>query len=134
MTKYEGPIKEIDSTPEEVYKFISNFDNFENIIPKEHIKEWESDGDSCRFKVDKIGNVGLKIVDKEEYKTVKYSSDGKVPFNFFLWIQLKEKADDKSWVKITIKADINPMMRMMVGSHIDKFLNVMTDAISKHKF
>ncbi len=65
MTKYEGPIKNIDSTPEKVYSYISNFDNFENIIPKEHIKEWESDGDSCRFKVDKIGNVGLKIVDKE---------------------------------------------------------------------
>ncbi len=57
-----------------------------------------------------------------------------MPFNFFLWIQLKENGEDKSWVKLTVKADINPMMKMMVGSQIDKFLNVLTDAISRHKF
>lgn len=134
MTKFEGPIKPIPYSSEIVYKFLSSFDNFEDLLPAEHVEDWQSNGDSCRFKVSGVGEVGLRIIEKEELKTIKYSADGKTPFNFFLWIQLKEKANDDSRVRLTIKADLNPMIKMVVATPITKFLEVLTEAIASHNY
>lgn len=134
MTKFEGPIKEIPYSSEVVYQFLSNFDNFEDLLPAEHIEEWHSSGDSCRFKVNGIGEVGLRIVEKEEFSVIKFSGDGKTPFNFFLWIQLKDKEENDSRVKLTIKADLNPMLKMVVTTPIAKFLEVVTEAIASHNY
>lgn len=133
MTKFESEVKQVNHSNENVYKFISNFNNFESLIPQDKIKDWQSTEDTCKFSVEGIGDAGLKIVEKEEFTTVKYSTDGKVPFNFFLWIQLKQLTETDTRVKLTIKADLNPMMKMMVGKHVKKFLNMLGDAIANYK-
>ena len=65
---------------------------------------------------------------------IKYTAEGKTPFNFFLWIQLKEVAEDDTRVKLTIKADMNPMIKMMASKPIKKFLGVLVEAIANHQY
>ncbi len=134
MTKFESDIKQALHSEEKIFAFISNFNNFENLIPKDKISNWQSTEDSCRFKVDGIGEAGLKIIEKEPFKTVKYSTDGKVPFNFYLWVQLKPVATNDTRIKLTLKADLNPMMKMMVRKHVKKFLNMLGDAIAQYHY
>ncbi len=134
MTKFESDIKQTAQNDETVFSFISDFNNFQNLIPQDKIKDWQSTEDSCRFKVDGIGDAGLKIIEKEPFKTVKYSTDGKVPFNFYLWVQLKQVAEKDTRIKLTIKADLNPMMKMMVSKHVKKFLNMLGDAIATYDY
>ena len=134
MTTFESDIKKALHNDEKIFDFISNFNNFEELMPKDKVRDWQSTEDSCRFKVDGIGDAGLKIVDKEPFKTVKYSTDGKVPFNFYLWVQLKQVADNDTRIKLTIKADLNPMMKMMVSKHVKKFLNMLGDAIAGYQY
>ncbi|GAF01659.1 hypothetical protein [Saccharicrinis fermentans] len=134
MTKFESEIKKALYSQEKIFSFISNFNNFKDLIPQDKIKDWQSTEDTCRFKVDGIGEAGLKIVDKEPVKTVKYSTDGKVPFNFYLWVQLKQVAENDTRIKLTLKADLNAMMKMMVGKHVDKFLNMLGDAIASYDY
>ncbi len=134
MTKFESDIKQALHSEEKIFAFISNFNNFENLIPKDKISDWQSTEDSCRFKVDGIGEAGLKIIEKEPFKTVKYSTDGKVPFNFYLWVQLKSVATNDTRIKLTLKADLNPMMKMMVSKHVKKFLNMLGDAIAQYHY
>ncbi len=134
MTTFESDIKKALHNEEKIFSFISNFNNFKDLIPQDKVKDWESTEDTCRFKVEGIGEAGLKIVDKEPFKTVKYSTDGKVPFNFYLWVQLKQVAEKDTRIKLTIKADLNPMMKMMVSKHVKKFLNMLGDAIANHHY
>ncbi len=134
MTKFESDIKSALHNEEKIFTFISDFNNFKELIPQDKIKDWESTADTCRFKVDGIGEAGLKIVEKEPSKVVKYSTDGKVPFNFFLWVQLKKVSDNDTKIKLTIKADLNPMMKMMVSKHVKKFLNMLGDAIANYHY
>ena len=134
MTSFTSDIKVSPHNREKIFSFISNFNNFEDLIPLDKIKDWESTEDTCRFKVDGIGDAGLKIIEKEPYKTVKFSTDGKVPFNFFLWVQLKEVADNDTRIKLTLKADLNPMMKMMVAKPINKFLNMLGDSIAGYHY
>ncbi|WP_068474898.1 hypothetical protein [Saccharicrinis aurantiacus] len=132
MTKFESEIKKVSQSDEKIFKFISDFNNFKSLIPQDKIKNWQSTEDTCKFSVDGIGDAGLRIVEKQASTTVKYSTDGKVPFNFFLWIQLKQVAENDTRIKLTIKADLNPMMKMMVGKHVKKFLNMLGDAIANY--
>jgi hypothetical protein len=134
MTKFESEIKKSQHNDNQIFSFISNFNNFENLIPKDKITGWQSSEDSCRFSVNGIGEAGLKIIDKEPYKTVKYSTDGKVPFNFYLWIQLKQVDINDTRIKLTIKADLNSMMKMMVGKQVKQFLNMLGDAIASYNY
>jgi len=134
MTKFESDIKRAKYNDEKVFSFIANFNNFENLIPQDKIKNWQSTEDCCRFNVDGIGEAGLRIIEKESFTTVKYSTDGKVPFNFFLWVQLKKVDENDTRIKLTLKADLNPMMKMMVGKQAKKFLNIFGDAIANYHY
>lgn len=134
MTKFENDIKTALHDEEKIFSFISDFNNFEDLIPKDKVKDWQSTQESCRFKVDGIGEAGLKIVDREPFKAVKYSTDGKVPFNFYLWVQLKQVNENETRIKLTIKADLNAMMKMMVSKHVKKFLNMLGDAIANYHY
>ena len=102
MTKFESDIKRAGHNDETIYSFISNFNNFKDLIPQDKIKDWQSTEETCRFKVEGIGDAGLKIIDKDPFSTVKYSTDGKVPFNFFLWVQLKQIAENDTRIKLTV--------------------------------
>jgi carbon monoxide dehydrogenase subunit G len=134
MTTFEGPVKAIPHPSDVVYGFLSDFNNFEDLLPPDKISDWESDGDSCRFTVEGIGELGLRIIDKVPYKTIKFSADGKTPFDFFLWIQLKDMGVDDTKVKLTIKAELNPMLKMMVTGPVNKFLTVVTDGIAAYPY
>lgn len=134
MVKFESDIKKANQNDETIFAFISNFNNFEDLIPKDKISDWQSTDDTCKFKVEGIGDAGLKIIDKEPHKTVKYSTDGKVPFNFHLWVQLKQVEENDTRIKLTIKADLNQMMKMMVSKHIKKFLNMLGDSIANYHY
>ncbi|WP_291860207.1 SRPBCC family protein [Marinilabilia sp.] len=134
MTRFESQIKTIQHPASVVYDKLSNFDNFSAVLPADKIKNWESDGDSCRFEVDGVGPVGLKIVEREDHKTIKYSSDGKVPFNFFLWIQLKEVKEGESKLKITLDAHLNPMIKLVAKGPLEKFIGILADGIAGYNY
>ena len=134
MTKFESDIKKSTYPAETIFNFLADFDHFGDVIPQDKISNWQSFGDSCRFTIDPVGEVGLRIVEKEEFSTIKYTAEGKTPFNFFLWIQLKEVAEGDTRIKLTIKADMNPMIKMVASKPVKKFLDVLSDGIAKHEY
>lgn len=133
-TTFESSVKSVSYPPESIYNLLCDFNNFSDVIQNQKVKDWESTTDTCRFKVEGVGEVGLRIIDREPFTTIKYTADGKTPFNFYLWVQIKEVAGSDSRIKLTIKADMNPMMKMVASQPIQKFLDMLADAIAGHKF
>ncbi|MBN2744064.1 MAG: SRPBCC family protein [Marinilabiliaceae bacterium] len=131
---FESSVKSVSYAPESIYNLLCDFNNFSDVIQNDKVKDWQSTTDTCRFKVEGVGEVGLRIIDREPFSTIKYTADGKTPFNFYLWVQIKAVADDDSRIKLTIKADMNPMMKMVASQPIQKFLDMLADAIAGHKF
>ncbi len=134
MTKYESQIKVVPYSKKRIFNFLSDFDNFGVIVPKDKIKNWQSHGGHCTFELDMVGEVGLRIVENTPFDTIKYTSEGNTPVNFFLWVQIKEVEEADSRVKLTIKADMNPMIKMVVAGPIKKFLEILADAIASHNY
>ena len=134
MTKYESEIKVVPHPGEKIFNFLSDFDNFGELLPKDKIKNWQSFGDHCTFEIEMVGEVGLRIVEKTPFDTIKYVAEGNTPVNFFLWVQIKEVAESDSRIKLTIKADMNPMIKMVARETIKKFLEVLADGIASHDY
>jgi carbon monoxide dehydrogenase subunit G len=134
MIKLESRIGKIHNTEEKIYNFLSDFNNFKDLIPEDKIKNWESSADSCRFTIDSIGEAGMQIVEKQPYGLIKVASkvNNKIEFNF--WIQLKQTGEKDTRIKLTIKADVNPMLRMIVKKPLQTFLDSIIDRLEKLKF
>jgi carbon monoxide dehydrogenase subunit G len=134
MTKVESRIGKIKSSEMRVYFYLSDFDNFEKFLPADKIKNWKSKGENCRFTIEGIGDVGLKIIEKEPNKLIKITGDNlaKVDFNF--WIQIKQVQENDTRIKLTIKADLNPMMKMVAIKPLQEFVNILVDRLEQFQF
>jgi carbon monoxide dehydrogenase subunit G len=133
-TKIESRVGTIASSEERIYNFLSNFNNFKQFIPDDKIQDFQSTEDSCQFSVPNMGKVGLRIIEKIPYNTVKISGDGMANQQFNLWVQLKQVSESETKVKLTIKAELNPMLKMMVTKPLENFVNKLVEAMERMRF
>ncbi len=131
MTRIESKIGVVKQPAEKIFNFISNFNNFNQLIPEDKVKDFESSNDTCRFKVEGIGQAGLRIIEKEPHKLIKISSDEETTFDLLLWIQIKEIEPGDSRLKITTEVNLNPMMATMVRKPLKNFIDTLIDQAEK---
>jgi carbon monoxide dehydrogenase subunit G len=134
MSRIESKIGVVPHPAEKIYRYISNFDNFRELIPPDRVSDFESTGDTCRFRVEGIGQAGLKIVEKEPPKLIKISSDEHTSFDFLLWIQIKEVSEGDSRLKITTEVHLNPMMAAMAKKPLKNFVDTLVEQAEKLSF
>lgn len=124
--KYESKIESIPAPVAQVYPVLSNLSNLERVrdmIPQDRVKELDITPDAVKMKVDGLGQkLTLRIVDRIENDTVKFGLDN-LPMDMNCWIQLKEVAPNDTRVKITMKADIPMMFRLMLDKKIQQGLD-----------
>ena len=133
-TKIESRTGKINANEEHIYNFIADFNNFKGFIPADKVEDFQSSTDHCRFKVSGIGEVGLRIIEREPFNTIKVTGDGMANQQFFLWVQLKQMAEKDTRIKLTIKAELNPMLKMMATKPLQNFLDKLVDAMEKVDF
>ena len=131
MTKIESRIGVVKQPAEKIFNYISNFNNFNQLIPEDKVKDFESTDDTCRFKVEGIGQAGLRIIEKEPHKLIKISSDEETTFDLLLWIQIKEVEPGDSRIKITTEVNLNPMMATMVRKPLKNFIDTLIEQAEK---
>ncbi|MBN2484841.1 MAG: SRPBCC family protein [Bacteroidales bacterium] len=129
--RIESKVGKIPRKDETVYNFFSDFDNFKSLIPADKVKNFSSQGDSCSFSIDMIGDTGLKIIEKEPYKLIKLSSPGQSKFEFKLWIQLKDLGDETTAVKLTLETFLNPMLEIMAKKPLQNFVDTLADQLGR---
>ena len=130
-TTFESAVKTINTNKKDIFNTLSDLRNVEKIkdrIPQDKVKEIKLDQDSIAFVVDPVGNLCLRIIEREEFKTIKFTAE-KSPIDFLLWIQLVETTDNETKLKVTLKADLNPMLKMMASKPLEQFINMLADAL-----
>ena len=124
--KYESKIESIPAPVAHVYPVLSDLSSLERVrdlIPQDKVKELEISPDAVKMKIDGLGQkITLRVVDRIENDTIKFGLDN-MPLEMNCWIQLKEVAPNDTRVKLTVKADIPLMFRMMLEKKIQKGLD-----------
>jgi hypothetical protein len=140
--KYTSEVKFVNHNNLVVYNFLSDFNNLgkflnENTleriaeqIPNGKISDFRADRDGCRFTVSTFGEAGFSIIAREEPKTIKITGEGKIPFEIFLWIQILPVSAYQCKIRLTLQANLNMMMKMMVGKKLQEGIDRMADALT----
>ena len=133
MKKFESSIKQIPYSQEAVYRNISDLSNLERVrdrVPADKVKDFSFDHDSVTISVDPVGQIILRIVEREEPKCVKFeTTQSPMPFN--LWIQVLPVNETTSKMKVTVKADIPFMLAGMVAGPIQDGVEKIADAMAQ---
>ena len=136
MTKFESSVKQIPYPIEDVYRNISDLSNLERVrdrVPQDKLKSFSFDQDSVSINVDPVGDLRLRIIEREENKCVKFEAE-QSPLPFNLWIQVLPVNDTESKMKITVAADIPFMLKGMVSGPLQDGVDKIADALSHIPF
>ena len=136
MSKFESSIRQIDYPQQIVFQGLSNLDNLSKVqdrIPEDKAKDLSFDNDSVSINVPPVGKITLRIVEREEPKTIKFETvESPLPFNF--WMQLLPVTETSCKMKLTIKAELNPFIKAMVSSHLQDGIEKIADVLQMIKY
>ena len=136
MSTFESSIRQIPYKQEAVFNILSDLSNIERIkdkLPKDKLEQMTFDSDSISVSVNPVGQIKLRIVEREAPKCIKFeTADSPVPFN--LWIQVVPTGDNASKMKLTIKAELNPFIKGMVKKPLMEGLEKIADLLQVIKY
>jgi hypothetical protein len=72
-------------------------------------------------------------VDKIENDTIKFGAEG-IPMEANFWIQLKEVSPADTRIKLTLKADIPMMFKLIIGKKIQTGLDQAADMLAQFPY
>ncbi len=133
MTKFESSVKQIPYPVEDVYRNISDLSNLERVrdrVPEDKVKDFAFDSDSVSLSVAPVGQLKLRICDREENKCVKFEAE-QSPLPFNVWVQVLPVSETESKMKVTVKADIPFMLKGMVSGPLQDGVEKIADALSQ---
>ena len=136
-TKYESKITSAACPAAQIYRVLSNMQNLERVkdmIPKDKVQEMTIEPDRVKLKVDGLAQkITIAIVDSIENDTIKFGAEG-IPMNANFWIQLKELSPVDTRIKLTVKADIPFMFKMMLDKKMQQGLDQAADMLAQFPY
>ena len=135
-SKFESSIKFVPYPQEAVYRNISDLCNLEKVqdrIPEDKVNDLTFDEDTVGVNVAPVGELKLRICEREEPKCVKFETvQSPVPFN--VWIQVLPVDEASSKMKVTVKADLNPFIKSMVEKPLQEAVEKIADALAQVQY
>jgi hypothetical protein len=132
MTKIESEKVEINNSAENIFNYLSDFNNFEKLMPPQ-VSEWTSTKDECSFNINGMATIGMKIIEKTPNTKITITSNGKVPFEFKLYVLLTETDANHCTGQLTFESELNMMMKMMVEKPLGNFFNMLAQKMKDIK-
>lgn len=118
----------VSKAPYELYMTFVDMRNFVQFLPEDKKQGVTADFDSIHADVQGF-NIGVKVVSRTPYSKVEYADDG-APFKFNLRLTFDPASDPyKTEFQIVLDADLNFMMKTLLGSKLQQGLDKVVDAL-----
>ena len=132
-SKFESSVKMVPYSQEAVYRNISDLRNLEKVrdrVPEDKINDISYDEDTVTLNVPPVGDLKLRVVEREEPKCVKFETvQSPVPFN--VWVQVLPVDENNAKMKVTVKAELNPFIKSMVEKPLQDGVEKIADALAQ---
>jgi carbon monoxide dehydrogenase subunit G len=132
MSQYESSTKHIPYSQERVYAKLEDLNNLEGLkdkLPEDKVKEFTYSRDEATVNVPPLGNITIRVVEREEPKCIKLEAVGSpIPVN--MWIQIIPDGEEASKMRVVAKAEINFMLRAMIEKPLKDGLEKIADVLS----
>ena len=135
-SKFESSVKFVPYSQQVVYDNISDLRNLEKVrdrVPEDKISDFSFDEDTVSLNVPPVGEIKLRVVDREEPKCVKFEAvQSPVPFN--VWVQVLPVDEQNAKMKVTVGAELNPFIKSMVEKPLQDGVEKIADALAQVKY
>ena len=127
---------EINSTQSNLislFLFISDFKNFNSILPEDRIEDFKCSELECSFNIKEITSMKIKIIEKHAHDYILFASEGLANFNFNLKVFFIGEANQNGECKIELYGDLNPFIKSMAEKSLIQLVNTMSLKLSQLK-
>jgi carbon monoxide dehydrogenase subunit G len=145
MSEFKSEVKQIQAPQTAVYTKLSDLKNLDSVkrhmsdpeavkkladhmgqdkVEKmsQYLENVEFDIDTITVSGTPVGNVCLRIIEREEPKTIKMQVEG-VPFSVNMWIQMLPNGSDACALRVVLKADLNFFIKQMVSKPLQQVVD-----------
>ena len=151
LSKFESEVKLMSQDNQTVYNRFSDLRNLESLreklsdpmvaekmaeqLPADKIEEAKKQLEGMVFDQDSVqlttpvGQLVLRIVEREEPKCIKFASEGS-PIPLYLWIQLLPHGDFETRLRVTVGAEVNIFMKGMVSKPLQQAADGLANILS----
>ena len=145
MTTFESNVKQIPHPQQAVYDTLSDLRHLQGLKDRmeavkdqlsddqrrqaEQLRGLNFDADSLAIEAPMVGQIRLRVIQREEPKTIKFETENSpIPFN--LWIQLLPTSATTCKLKLTLKGDIPFMLKGMVKKPLEEGIEKVADMMA----
>lgn len=128
MVNYKSKKAVVSKAPYELYMAFVDMRNFIQFLPEDKKADVTADYDSIHASVQGF-NIGVRVTDRVPYSRIAFADDG-APFKFALQMHFNPAADPyKTDFQIELDADLNFMMKTLLGSKIQGALDKVVESL-----
>lgn len=118
----------VSKAPYELYMAFVDMRNFVQFLPEDKKADVTADFDSLHAMVQGF-NIGVKVTDRTPYSKIEFADDG-APFQFCVKMHFDAASDPyKTDFHIDLDADLNFMMKTLLGGRIKDALDKVVDGL-----
>lgn len=118
----------VSKPPYDLYMTFVDMRNFVQFLPEDKKAGVTADFDTIHADVQGF-NVGVKVTSRTPYSRIEYADDG-APFRFNLTLHFDPAQDPyKTDFRIVLDAELNFMMKTILGSKLQQGLDKVVDAL-----
>lgn len=118
----------VSKAPYELYMTFVDMRNFVQFLPEDKKQGVTAEFDSIHAEVQGF-NIGVKVTSRTPYSKIEYADDG-APFHFGLKLHFDPAQDPyKTDFQIVMDADLNFIMKAILGSKLQQGLDKVVDAL-----
>lgn len=118
----------VAKAPAELFMLFTDMRNFVQMLPEDKRETVQADYDTLAVTVQGF-HIGIRVLDRTPYSRIEFKDDG-APFHFNVVLHFDAAEDPfrtDFWIEVS--ADLNFMMKMMLGSKIKEGLDKVVDAL-----
>lgn len=130
MTRIESKHLVIPKTAQEVYEYLIDLNNIENLLPKDKISNFTASEKQFGFKITGAIPVELAVNNVKANELLQLKTTTNNSFQFTLDIHIVDQGVNCEVYQIC-DADINTFMKMMVEKPLSALFDYMVDRILK---
>ena len=118
----------VSKAPYQLYMAFVDMRNFVQFLPEDKKADVTADYDSIHAVVQGF-NIGVRVSDRVPYSKIEFADDG-APFSFKLKMIFDAASDPyKTEFQIILDADLNFMMKTILGSKLQQGLDKVVDGL-----
>jgi carbon monoxide dehydrogenase subunit G len=122
MTEIQSEALSIDRNAEQVFAFLNDMRNYENLMPSSDVSDFSATEDKAELSLKGLGKFNITVEDKIPSSLIRLKPQGKLPFSFNIEWHISSQGD-QAIVVGKINAELNMFMKMMAEPKLRSFVD-----------